>query len=75
MAIKISGDTVIYDNKVFQVGSGTTAQRPASPATGMIWFNSELQTFEGYASTQWDFFVSGSDLGDIAAALDVINGV
>ena len=48
MAIKINGDTVIFDNKVFKVGSGTTAQRPASPQTGMIWFNTELNSFEGY---------------------------
>jgi hypothetical protein len=48
MAIKINGDTVIYDSKVFKLGSGTTAQRPSSPETGMIWFNTELNSFEGY---------------------------
>jgi hypothetical protein len=53
MAIKIQGDTVIFDDKVFKVGSGTTAQRPASPATGMIWFNTDLNSFEGYDGTAW----------------------
>ncbi len=48
MAINIQGTTVIYDDRVFQVGSGTTAQRPASPQTGMIWFNTDLNSFEGY---------------------------
>jgi hypothetical protein len=53
MAIKISGDTVIFDDKVFRVGSGTTAQRPASPQLGMIWFNTELASFEGYDGVEW----------------------
>jgi hypothetical protein len=54
MAIKIQGDTVIYDNKVFKLGSGTTAQRPGSPETGMIWYNTQEQTFEGYSEGAWD---------------------
>lgn len=54
MAIKIQGDTVIYDNKVFKVGSGTTAQRPASPALGMIWYNTDIQLFEGYNGASWE---------------------
>lgn len=53
MAIKIQGDTVIYDDKVFKVGSGTTAQRPSSPALGMMWYNTDLGAFEGYNGTAW----------------------
>jgi hypothetical protein len=53
MAIKIQGDTVIFDDKVFKLGSGTTAQRPASPTLGMIWFNTEIASFEGYNGTEW----------------------
>ena len=53
MAIRIQGDTVIFDDKVFRLGSGTTAQRPASPSTGMIWFNTEINSFEGYNGTAW----------------------
>lgn len=32
---------------------GTTAQRPGTPATGMIRYNSSLSTFEGYAASAW----------------------
>jgi hypothetical protein len=32
---------------------GSTAQRPGTPATGMIRYNSSLSTFEGYASSAW----------------------
>ena len=53
MAIRIQGDTVIFDDKVFKPGSGTTAQRPASPETGMIRFNTDIASFEGYNGTAW----------------------
>jgi hypothetical protein len=61
MAIRIQGDTVIFDDKVFKLGSGTTAQRPASPATGMIWFNTQIGSFEGYNGTAWAPIGGGSD--------------
>jgi len=32
---------------------GTTAQRPASPAIGMVRYNSTQSTFEGYSSGSW----------------------
>lgn len=32
---------------------GTTTQRPASPTTGMIRFNSDLAVFEGYDGSGW----------------------
>ena len=32
---------------------GTTAQRPASPAIGMVRYNSTQSTFEGYSSGAW----------------------
>lgn len=32
---------------------GTTAQRPGTPATGMIRYNTSLSTFEGYAASSW----------------------
>lgn len=61
MAIRIQGDTVIYDDKVFRLGQGTTAQRPASPAMGMIWYNTDLVSFEGYNGTAWAPIGGGAD--------------
>jgi hypothetical protein len=61
MAIKIQGDTVIFDDKVFRVGQGTTAQRPAAPQTGMIWYNTDLGSFEGYDGTIWAPIGGGAD--------------
>lgn len=60
MAIKIQGDTVIYDDKVFKVGSGTTAQRPQTPTEGMIRYNTDLETFEGYSNGMWGAIGGGA---------------
>lgn len=35
---------------------GTTAQRPSSPSSGMIRFNTDLGKYEGYDGTTWVFF-------------------
>jgi len=37
----------------WKIPSGTTLQRPASPAAGMIRYNSTQSTFEGYSSGAW----------------------
>jgi hypothetical protein len=37
----------------FQVPQGTTAQRPASPAVGMVRFNTDLNYLEEYRTGQW----------------------
>jgi hypothetical protein len=61
MAIRISGNTVIDDSKIFIVGTGNTASRPGTPLTGMLWFNTELGTFEGYNSVEWGAIGGGAD--------------
>ena len=37
----------------WKIPVGTTAQRPGTPATGMIRYNSSLSSFEGYAASAW----------------------
>jgi len=69
MAIKIQGDTVIFDDKVFKVGSGTTSQRPASPSQGMVWYNTEIGAFEGYSGAEW----STLDKDDFARTIALLN--
>lgn len=46
-------NTTINDTGYFQIPTGTTAQRPASPANGMIRFNSSTGSLEGYMSGNW----------------------
>lgn len=43
-----------------QLPSGTTAQRPGSPANGMIRYNSTLSQFEGYANSAWGSIGGGA---------------
>jgi hypothetical protein len=63
MAIKIQGDTVIFDDKVIRVAQGTSAQRPTSPLVGMIRYNTEIDSFEGYDGTEWGA-IGGAGGGD-----------
>jgi hypothetical protein len=37
----------------WKIPVGTTAERPGTPATGMIRYNSSLSSFEGYAASAW----------------------
>jgi hypothetical protein len=67
VAIKIQGTTVIDDDlnidnansAVFtgtshvKLPSGNISQRPETPAEGMIRYNSEEETFEGYSNGEW----------------------
>ena len=68
MAIRIQGDTVIFDDKVFKVGSGITSARPATPQLGMIWYNTEIASFEGYDGTAWGAIGGGGGGGNDATA-------
>jgi hypothetical protein len=59
MAIRIKGNTVIYDDEVIRISANTDANRPVSPEIGMIRFNTTSNTFEGYDGSDWSAF--GSD--------------
>lgn len=56
MAIKVQGTTVISDSRVvenigsFVIPSGTTAQRPSSPALGTLYLNTSTSELEAYSS-------------------------
>jgi hypothetical protein len=52
-ALHIVGNTIIASNAFIRLPLGTTAQRPAAPATGMIRFNTSNTMFEGYTGTAW----------------------
>ena len=46
-------NTTINDNEFLRLPSGTTAQRPPSPSTGMIRFNTSINLYEIYSGTSW----------------------
>jgi hypothetical protein len=49
-----------------QLAVGTTAERPAVPATGMVRFNTTLSRFEGYTGTAW-VNLSPQSIDDVGA--------
>lgn len=65
MAIRVQGDVVVFDDKVVRPGRFTTAQRNAiaSPVNGMIIFNTDLVSFEGYNGTAWAAIAGGGGSG------------
>jgi hypothetical protein len=66
MAIRVQGDIVVFDDKVVRPGRFTTTQRNAitSPANGMIIFNTDLVSFEGYNGTAWAAIAGGTGGAD-----------
>lgn len=48
---RVDGDVIV--DETFVLPKGTTAQRPASPVEGQMWFNTTTKMFEGYDGTNW----------------------
>ena len=46
-------NTTINDTGSLEIPSGSSAQRPASPSTGMIRFNTDYNSSEYYDGSQW----------------------
>jgi hypothetical protein len=78
MAVKIQGNTVIYDDGVFKIGAGTTAQRPASPKEGELRYNTDEQTPERFSQANgWQSIVGDTQplVGDIEFLSSGVNAV
>jgi hypothetical protein len=57
------GDVLLSGTGQLDLPVGTTAQRSGSPNSGMIRFNSDLTTFEGYNGTAWGAIGGGATGG------------
>jgi alpha-tubulin suppressor-like RCC1 family protein len=66
MAFKISSNTVIYDDTVVRTAADTTASRPASPAIGMMRYNTTEGRLEVYNGVEWELHVAVKLLNNIA---------
>lgn len=58
-----AGDVNLTGTGAIDIPAGTTAQRPASPSSGMIRFNSQLSQYEGYNGTAWTSIGGGATGG------------
>lgn len=75
MAIRINGNTVIYDDEVLRVSAADEASRPGSPVIGMLRYNTTANTFEGYNGTAWGPIggAAGEATDDFARTIALIN--
>ena len=48
-----NGNVLINSTGYIDIPVGTVAQRPGTPSSGMLRYNSEYQRFEGYAQSSW----------------------
>ena len=55
----------IQGTDAVQLTSGTTAERPTTPANGMIRYNSDDDVFEGYAGGAWGEVVQTDTSGNV----------
>jgi hypothetical protein len=58
-----TGDVTMSSTGYVLIPSGTTAQRPAVPVNGEIRYNSDYNSFEGYANGAWGNIGGGATGG------------
>lgn len=58
-----AGDVALTGTGFLDLPVGTTAERPGSPTSGMVRFNTSLVTFEGYDGTAWGAIGGGATGG------------
>ena len=59
-AVSYTGNVVSTATGYFDLPVGTTAQRPGTPNSGMIRFNTDIVQFEGYNGTAWSAVGGGA---------------
>ena len=62
-ALNVNGNIDCTGTGYLQLPSGTDAQRPGSPAEGMLRWNDTSNTFEGYDGTAWGALGGGGGGG------------
>jgi len=58
-----TGNVLLSGTGVLDLPVGTTAERPGSPTSGMIRFNTTLSQFEGYNGSAWSSVGGGATGG------------
>lgn len=58
-----AGDVALSGTGYLDLPTGTTAERPGSPTSGMVRFNSTLSQFEGHNGTAWGQLGGGATGG------------
>ena len=61
--LSVPGILTVSATDAIKIASGTTAQRPGSPAAGQLRYNTTLGKFEGYNGTVWSSVGGGATGG------------
>ena len=73
-SLTVSGNISMTGTGAIDIAAGTTAQRPGSPSSGMLRFNTTSGEFEGYDGSSWGEIggstggTGSADLLDIASS-------
>jgi len=57
--VAIANNPILPGTEYFKPPQGTTAERPVSPANGMVRFNTDLNALEVYEGSAWDTLSGG----------------
>lgn len=68
-----AGDVNLTGTGAIDIPAGTTAQRPGTPSSGMIRFNTTLGQYEGHNGTAWTS-IGGGATGGGSDAVFIENG-
>ena len=69
-SLTVSGNILMTGTGAIDIAAGTTAQRPGSPSSGMLRFNTSSNEFEGYNGSSWGE-IGGSGGSGNADLLDI----
>jgi len=69
-SLTVSGNILMTGTGAIDIAAGTTAQRPGSPSSGMLRFNTTSNEFEGYNGSSWGE-IGGSGGSGNADLLDI----
>ena len=72
--ISLAANPVIPGSEGITVPSGDTAARPSLPNAGELRYNSQLGVFEGYISSGWAQFATGTGSGTVTSVGVSTNG-
>lgn len=70
-AVAANADSSFTSTGALTISKGTQAQRPGSPAAGMLRFNDDTDEFEGYNGTAWASVGGSAISNDTTTATDL----
>jgi len=71
----VGGNILMTGTGAIDVAAGTVAQRPSTPSAGMIRFNTDDTTFEGYNGSAWGALGGGGGTpGGVSGSIQINDG-